>query len=242
LLPALLALLLVASCNQPGRRSWTGRRSAQQQMVLALETTDPDVRREATVAVATSNAVANDWAIDGLGAIARTDPDPQVRCVAITGLSRSGRGEAVDVLLLILHADQHPDRVAPPGPPVRRSSIEGLSALFAAGAAGAEQCRAVCQTVASLLANDTNRNVRLAAARALGALPDPAVLPVLIAALRDADFGVANASSSSLWQLTGMDFRYDVDAWQAWLAETSEPFANAPPPEPKSRPWWDWRR
>ncbi len=239
---AALALLLLPACRgtqthgKPSR--WLVKRSPQQEMLRALEATDADVRREAAANVAESDQVDRDWAVDGLGAMARTDPDTQVRCTAIAGLQRSGRAEAVDTLLQILHADQHPDGIAPPDSSVRRAAVDGLRRLCAAGVADASQRAACCETITSLLTNDADRHVRLAAAQALRAFSDRQALPVLVGSLRDRDFGVAFAARESLVALTGMGFGYDVSAWQDWLAQTSEPFANAPSKPAESRPWW----
>jgi HEAT repeat protein len=236
---AAVAALALASCRSGGDHWWSVRRSPQQEMLRALEAEDPDVRRQALTRVVESDQVTSDWAFDGLDAVARTDPDSQVRCTAIAGLRRCGRPEAVETLLQILHADRHPDRVAPPDAIVRCEAVNALSRLCAAGRAD-EQCRsAACETLISLLTGDADRHVRLSAADGLSAFRDPRVLPVLVGSLRDRDFGVAFAARKSLVALTGMEFGYDPPAWQQWLDQTAEPFTNAPPPKkPQHRPWW----
>jgi HEAT repeat protein len=207
-------------------------------MMLALRTTDPDERRMAVAKVVKSDEVSSDWAIEGLGAIARTDPNTEVRCVAIRGLQRSARTEAIETLLLILHASEHTDHVAPPAPDVRRAAIDAVHALCSAGRATDEQHASACETLMSLLTNDRDRHVRLSAARALRIFYDTRVLRVLVAALRDEDFGVAYAAERSLDEMTGMDLGYDVETWRAWLEEADEPFAKARPAEPAPRRWW----
>lgn len=237
-----LALLVLTSCRDGTGRGkfshWFVRRSPQQEMLRALEASDPDVRRQAVAKVAKSDQVSSDWALQGLDAIARTDPDSHARCAAIAGLQRSGRSQAVDTLLQILHADQHPERVAPPDAAVRAAAVHALGRLCAAGCADDQQRPAAGETLASLLTSDPNRHVRLAAAEGLSGFRDRQVLPVLVGSLRDRDFGVAYASRRSLVTLTGMEFGYDVSAWQQWLQQTAEPFAKARPKPVKPRPWW----
>jgi hypothetical protein len=76
---AAVAALALASCRSGGDHWWSIRRSPQQEMLRALEAEDPDVRRQAIARVVESGQVTSDWAFDGLDAMARTDPDSQVR-------------------------------------------------------------------------------------------------------------------------------------------------------------------
>jgi hypothetical protein len=122
---------------------------------------------------------------------------------------------------------------------VRCEAVNALSRLYAAGHADEQYRSAACETLINLLAGDVDRHVRLSAADGLSAFRDPRVLPALVGSLRDRDFGVAFAARKSLTALTDMEFGCDPSAWQQWLDQTAEPFANAPPPKtPQHRPWW----
>lgn len=92
------------------------------------------------------------------------------------------------------------------------------------------------RALTDLLANDQNIDVRLAAARALGGLRDPAAATALATALEDGDPAMQYRAVQSLRAVSGRDFGNDANAWRE--------FANGgnPQPQPSSfvQRWLDW--
>jgi len=212
-----------------GVKSLFNRRSPGQELFVALQEDDPDRRRQAVRAIAKGDVVAQQWAVKAFETIARTDPDPQVRCAAIRALGRSGDAGAVGPLLMILNWREHPSRVPyPPDEEVRWDATAVLANLAGWGLMADQDQPQVRGTFTRLLQEDEDRNVRLEAARGLGCLgADRTTLDVLVAALSDRDFGVVYESEQSLIKLTGMTFDYDPQAWTDWLGKTPDPFALA---------------
>lgn len=244
----LLCVALVAGCGQKQLdktvKSWFNRKPPGQQMFVALQEEDPDLRRQAVLVIAKSDSSAQQWAIKALDTIARTDPNSQVRCAAIRGLGRSGLPEAVQPLLMILNWSDYPDEVLyPPDHDVRWDAVAVLSSLCGWGLVPDQQLPQVRQTLLRLLRGDDSRNVRLEAARGLACFGrDRHVLDALIAALNDPDFAVVYQAEQSLMSLTGMTLDHDSAAWLAWRDKQEDPFARAGQvPEslqPQQRAWW----
>jgi HEAT repeat protein len=247
----LLAALLVfgsGGCTDvqldAGVKSLFNRRSPGQELFVALQEDDADRRREAVRAIARSDVVAQQWAVKAFDTIARTDPDPQVRCAAIRALGRTGDPGAVEPLLMILNWQEHPDRVPyPPDGEVRWDATAVLANLAGWALAAEQDQPGARSTFARLLKEDENRNVRLEAARGLGCLDaDRSTLDVLVGGLSDRDFGVVYECEQSLIKLTGMTFEYDPQAWTDWLSSTSDPFALAGQTPttlmPERQTWW----
>ncbi|HUW81801.1 MAG TPA: HEAT repeat domain-containing protein [Phycisphaerae bacterium] len=212
-----------------GVKSLFNRRSPGQELFVALQEDDPDRRRQAVRAIARSDVVAQQWAVKAFETIARTDPDPQVRCAAIRALGRSGDSAAVAPLLMILNWRENPTRVPyPPDDEVRWDATAVLASLAGWQLVADQDEPQARSTFARLLQKDENRNVRLEAARGMGCLnADRAALDVLVTGLNDRDFGVVYECEQSLIKLTGMTFDYDSQAWTDWLGKTSDPFALA---------------
>ncbi len=232
LLAPLLALAAIGCTDaqlDAGVKSLFNRRSPGQELFVALQEEDPDRRRQAVRAIARSDVVAQQWAVTAFETIARTDPDPQVRCAAIRALGRSGDSAAVAPLLMILNWRENPDRVPyPPDDEVRWDATAVLANLAGWQLVAGQDQPQTRSTFARLLQEDQNRNVRLEAARGLGCLSeDRATLDVLVTGLSDRDFGVVYECERSLIKLTGMTFDYDPQVWTDWLGKTSDPFALA---------------
>jgi HEAT repeat protein len=210
-------------------KSLFNRKSSGQQMFTALQEDDPDQRRKAIWAMAKSDAVAQAWAVKAFQTVARTDPDPQVRCAAIRALGRSGQPGGVETLLMILNWREHAGEVPyPPDDEVRWDATAVLSNLCSWGLVPEEQKAPAKATLLGLLRDDPNRHVRLEAARGLRYFDgDPEILEGLIAALNEQDFGVVYEAEASLVRLTGETFQYDAEAWRAWLGTSEAPFARA---------------
>lgn len=203
-------------------------KTPQQYGLIAVSDTDPDVRRAAAAKVAESDQAGAEWAIKIFTAIALLDDDPQTRGVAIRALGRVGGAAGADPLLKILnHADHPPQEVRPPDALGRWDATAALAEIAAQEMPSASVEPAVA-TFARLLAKDTDRNTRAAAAYGLGWLPRPASVEALIAGLEDEEFVVAYECESALMRLTGVTHRYSAYAWQQWYESNGgAPFARA---------------
>ena len=87
---------------------------------------------------------------------------------------------------------------------VRLAAIEAI-----AGRGGSD----AVQALSRLVENEGDIDVRLAAARALGDLQDPATTEALVAALESPDPALQYRAMQSLKSTTGKDFGDDAEAW-----------------------------
>jgi HEAT repeat protein len=139
--------------------------------------------------------------------MARTDPDPSVRSMAIRALNRARDKRAIPIFLAAL--DEKNDSVR----------LEG-----AKGLANIPDPTAVAPLIRHLDNLDENVDVRVACADALRLYRTSEVAQALVRGLRDRNFGIAWQSRKSLQLMTGKDFRYDTAAWLTYLSGTNKPF------------------
>lgn len=236
----ILAGLLAAACALAGGCSATQlnsvvvklfepKRSAQQHMVVAFASEDPDLRRAALAKVAKSKQHDRDWAIKGYVAVALFDTDAQARCVALRALARTGDRRATETALKVLnHRAYPPAEVRPPGALCRGDAAKALADLSAAGHVPEELGEPVRAALVERLRSDSDRHARIAAARGLGFWPDEEAVRVLIEGLNDGDFAVVHECEESLVRLTGHTHNCNALAWEDWFA-ANEPglFARA---------------
>jgi HEAT repeat protein len=238
-----LLCALAAGCNTADldmgfRKLFEPQRTPQQNMVIAVSDPDPDVRRDAAAKLAASGQITQEWAVNGLTAIALLEVNPQTRCVAIRGLAAGRDPRAVDAMLKILNHTRHPLReVRAPGELVRWDAALALAELSEARVVTVEQADAVRETLLERLRNDPDRHVRIAAARGLACCPQRDAVDGLIRALADDDFAVVAAATRSLERLTGARLGSDAQAWSQWLTEHPSPELSVRPP-PARRTWW----
>jgi len=205
------------------KKLFAPRRTPQQYMLLAVSSDDPDVRRDAVTRISRSKDARRDWAVKGYVAIALLESNAQTRCVAIRALARTGDIRAVDTCLKILnHTDYPPAEVWPPVPLVRADCAEALTTLAQRGQVPDEYRAGALRTLCRLLRNDTDRYVRLAAARGLGYFPDAEAVQALIAGLRDSEYAVVHHCEDSLVRLTGVTHHSDPAAWEVWVTEHAD--------------------
>ncbi len=229
-----LALLILAGCSDASlntlvQKVLQPKRTPQQYMLIAVSEKDPDLRRKAVAKVADSDQLDTEWAIKGMTAIALLEDDPQTRCVAIRALGRIDDPRALQTLLKVLnHEDYPPAQVRPPVAVCRWDAATVLADLAISGKVPDDQRDAVRKTLLKLLERDTDRNVRVAAARGLAAFRDVDVVRALIDALEDEDFAVCWQCEDSLRKLTGCSNDAEAYAWRAWLEKhADDPFAQA---------------
>ena len=205
------------------------RRTPQQQMLIAVSSSDADLRRDALVRVAESKQHDASWAVKGMTAIATLETDPHTRCVAIRGLARSGDAGVCATMLKILNHEQHPPQEI--RPPDRLTSWEATAALADLSAGGGvpdDHAEAVRTTLIQRLRADSERHTRIAAARGLGYYPADETVKALIEGLRDADFATVRGCEDSLIRLTGHSGNCIPYEWEVWYKQNSDDlFANA---------------
>lgn len=138
-----------------------------------------------------------------------TDADPMVRAASAHALGL--HGQPPDALLLATALKDTSQLV-------RWESARGLQRIYN---------DAVVGPLSDTVVNDTDADVRMAAATALGPYRERRVIDALIRALDDRSLGVAFHAQRSLRLLTGENFGTDPMAWLAWSHDVAEPFAKA---------------
>lgn len=215
------------------------KRTPQQHMLLAVSDVDPDVRRDSVTQLATSDQADRDWAIKGYIAIATLESEPQARCVAIRALAKTRDGRAVEAILKILNHEDFPAAdVRPPDAITRGDATLALAELSDGGIPDEQKPKALA-TLLKRLAEDENREARVAAARGLAYYKSDEAIKALIEGLRDTQFAVAHECENSLVALTGQAHQCSPTAWAAWYeANSAQPFAQAGQiPDSRKKPY-----
>lgn len=207
------------------------KRTPQQRAMEAIQSDDPDHRRKLLTEVLKSSSVRSEWAVKVFATIAKTDPEPQVRCMAIKGLRRSADDRVIEPILMILNQKDYP-KVMPAPPEVRWDATEVLSLMSDLGAIPVEHQDWAKRTLIRLATEDTDRNVRIFATHALGNFFGPDVPLVLLQALEDRDFAVRYEAERALRKLTGENHNYDTDEWRSWLSQHRDIASTRPTSQP----------
>jgi HEAT repeat protein len=103
---------------------------------------------------------------------------------------------------------------------VLRSALRDPDAdirVLACGFCGKSGDAQAVQCLAAVLSADIDKDVRMAAARALGSAHDPKAIAVLGTALDDKDPAMQYCAVVALRKLTGRDLGNDVDRWRVAL-------------------------
>jgi len=216
------SLPIVAGCNGNMRMY----RTSEAYLNMALESDDPNVRREGVIGLADGNDSSTDWAIRVFDTMARTDTDAMVRCAALRALARSPQpGQVETAILLLGSAGQESLAVRPASARVRWDAAKLLLSLVDGMAYEPSQRDAIIQALLERIRSDRDRNVRLTVIETLAYFQEPSVPTGLVDVMRTDDFAIQRAAEQSLVALTGATHHHDPDAWAAWLDRTEDPFA-----------------
>ncbi|MFG0329271.1 MAG: HEAT repeat domain-containing protein [Phycisphaerales bacterium] len=134
------------------------------------------------------------------------DTDPMVRAAAALALGLHGEPVDAERLVALLTDDSAIVRV---------EAAQSLQRLHNPVAIG---------PLLDRLRNDTESDVRMAAANALGQYAEPRVVEGLIAALDDESLAVNHHARRSLRFLTGKELGLEPEEWLAWYRASSDPF------------------
>jgi hypothetical protein len=226
--------IFVSACEERAVTFDLHKRTPQESALYAMKSSDADLRYKTLVELAKSKALRDDWAVKAIKVVVTTDPSSSVRALAAHNLGRIADQRVLATLIEALgDSDER----------VRQEAAWGLTQFdIAACGADAKTVAAAHRALLQVIASDTNVDVRINAARALGQFRDRETVLTLIAALKDTDFAVRYEAEFSLVRMTGVTFQGNAGKWLAWLDKTKEPFANAGeiPPEleqPKPGPF-----
>ncbi len=206
---SLLAISTSLGCTGPGlfdRQSWLfGKDPPDDPALLARIGPTPaqrialvrSLREKLNDAPAESESVAAD-----LAQRIQTETDATVRVEIAKALGDSRSPTATAVLRAGLGYPR-PD----PDAEVRAAICQAW------GRIGGDDAR---QMLASALANDTDDDVRVEAARSLGAFKDSANVHALAAALEDTNIAVQYTAMQSMKSVSGQNFGDDANAWREY--------------------------
>ncbi len=146
----------------------------------------------------------------------QSEQDPLVRMQIIRTLSRIPNQTASAVLYAGLKD---------PDPEVRVAVCDAWGKRLAGGSAQASPAdvATASKILGDALSGDTNIDVRLAAAHALGKTKDPRTVGALAIALKDPDPALQFRAVASLKEVSGKDFGNDVSKWQQYAATVAPP-------------------
>ncbi len=220
--------LLLAGCADradKGFKALVYRPTPQRAVLYALQEESPDARRRYLRGLINRKELKQDWAVKALDVIARTDADAQVRCIAIQGLARSQRPEAVVTALAILNPKTTTRPVRIGEDDVRLDCLNLLLGYLQANHLPQDQREPTRQVMLKAAADEPNLQARMAGLRGLRYFPDPESLKQLVGTLRETQFGLKYEAEMSLRCLTGYFGDYEAAAWEKWLARQPNPFA-----------------
>jgi HEAT repeats/PBS lyase HEAT-like repeat len=141
------------------------------------------------------------------------DPDSGVRTASVRALGLHGDPEHVDLIVEALKDESQSVRLEAARALQRVHSWKAIDPLLA--------------TIRK--DNESDADVRAAAADALGQYRENEVVQALIGSLRDPRLVVNNRVQHSLLVLTGQNFGLDRRAWLDWYNSTDDLFAGAQP-------------
>lgn len=171
-----------------------------------LRSPDADIRRQGVLMLGEENFAGVEDVPELLAVMATGDPAAQVRATAVEVLSR------VDTNSVKLQ-EVIEDRVTDHSPIVRLACVTALERYRHGWGAG---------LLIDRLNNDSETEIRATAASALKHYRNRRALGALVSAIGDINFQLAYEARNSLKEITGVDFEYDQQLWQQWIAENAE--------------------
>lgn len=235
-LACLAAVLLAGGCDKDGKSGGLDALdkltldnlakkligpSPSQYREMAFDPNDPDRRRQGIIGLSKKERGLKEPYLRGYAAILKTDREPLVRAAAVRALGKARDPNYIEDVARALF-----DR----SDAVRHDAAVALDGLTGAVAVEPLRNRAV---------NDTDQDVRAAAARALRHYRRDDVVRALVECLADRQFGVRHEAHASLVALVGQDRGYEPQDWGDVTLK------GLPPPKPPEKgTWWDrlWRK
>jgi HEAT repeat protein len=171
--------------------------------------TNPDERRDA-IAYLQTKPYGHEAPYMRAYEILTTDPSPMVRAQAMRALGTSHQASAMPYLV---NGTTGKTGLSDTEAEVREDAALGLATTFDASAV---------QPLADHLRTDTDDQVRINAARALGRSSTETSLRALIDGLDDKNPAVVFYAHASLVALTGQQLPFEGKAWLEWYRQTYE--------------------
>jgi len=201
-----LAALLLSGCSG-GLASHLPSWSMAEADQTSYETPHQRIERlqEAAIAHARATVQEQERFAAELAQQVRDEADPIIREQIVRALEKIPAATATSVIQAALHD---------PDTQVRIAAIETIARRGGSG---------TIEVLSGVLQGDGNIDVRLAAARALGELQDPAAMQALALALESPDPALQYRAMQALKQTTGQDLGDDVEAWRQYARSGNPP-------------------
>jgi HEAT repeat protein len=162
----------------------------------------------------------------------QTEQDPLVREEIVRTLAGIPTETAAKVLAAGMKDSEPRVRVA-----VCQAWGKRVAAANPAGPGASPDADSATRMLSQALASDTNIDVRLAAARALGKVQnDPRAIGALGIALKDRDPALQVRAIASLKESSHKDFGNDVSKWQQYVDSVAPPSQQESPKAIADRP------
>jgi len=195
--------------------------SPKQQVAMAFDTEDPDLRREGIIGLSDRKWGLKEPYLKGYAAILKTDKNALVRAAAVRALGKAQDPNYLPDVTRSLDDESET---------VRQDAATALEEFVGEPAVGPLRKHAI---------EDSDKTVRAHCARALRNYRREDVYRTLVECLDDTAFAVRHQAHESLVALTGAELGYDPEPWQ----QTT--LSEAPAAVEKTGSWWDrlrWRK
>ena len=190
----------------------------KQMVAMALDSPDPDVRREGINLLADRDWGRKEPYLKGFRSLLHTDKDPSVRAAAARALGRAGDPKyAIDLARALVD----------PSDNVRWNAASALDNVISDEAIQALKTRST---------QDSSKDVRLCCTKALRHYPRTDVVKIYQLCLIDDSFAVRHCAHECLVEMTGQDLGTEPEDW-ADAANGKLPLSA---PAKPTAPWWDF--
>jgi HEAT repeat protein len=180
----------------------------RQQLLTSLTSPDADIRRQGAMLLGTKPSADWETTPEILRMMTLGDKNEHVQATALRTLAKVGTSDVLATT--IAKAASNPSAI------VRAECIAVTTYV---------ESNVAVATLTSMLAYDSDAEIRRAAAAALANYRERQAINALLTALSDDEFKVSYAARRSLKQLTGRDLGDDPDAWRSWLFAGADPLA-----------------